>query len=133
MITKPADALGGKCQTKALIRELVRESILSMMTRLEAPFDARKSGIYIASLRQQQEAVGTALQARDWRRTCVRCRKLIGLPRKTLTDSALAWRVFVNTRDLLKVPSQRNTTAKTHCALGGPFSKKSGGSRTAPP
>lgn len=106
MITELADAPGGEWRTKALIRELVRASISSMMTRLEAPFDAQESATYAASIRQQQESVGTALQARDWSHAAELASdaaELIGLPRQALTDPALAWRILANTRELLKV------------------------------
>ncbi|CUH22774.1 hypothetical protein JSE7799_00604 [Jannaschia seosinensis] len=106
MIVELADAPGNEWRTKALIREHVRGAISSMMARLEAPFDPQESEAYVASLRQQQGAVGTALQARDWSHAsdlASDTADLVGLPREALADPAIAGRILVNTRELLNV------------------------------
>ena len=106
MITELGDVPGSEWRSKALIRELVRGATSRMLARLEAPFDAQESEAYIASLRQQQGAVETALQARDWGQAAglaSGAADLIGLPREALTDPTLAWRILANTRELLKV------------------------------
>ena len=89
---------------KVMIREMVRESVATMLARLEAPFDAEESRAYLADCKEKRRGVDTALRLRDWPAAVdlgASAASLVGLGEEALTAPATARELLIKTRSLL--------------------------------
>ncbi len=91
-------------RTKVMIREMVRNSVATMLARLEAPYDADESRAYLASCEERKGTAADALRARDWAKAAdfgTAAASLVGLNQETLTTPAIARDILIKTRTLL--------------------------------
>ena len=94
---------------KVMIREMVRESVATMLARLEAPFDAAESRAYLAKCEEKRQGVDTALRLRDWPSAAnlgASAASLVGLGEDALAAPAIAREVLIKTRSLLDLALQ---------------------------
>lgn len=115
-------APGSEWRTKVMIREMVRESVATMLARLEAPFDADESRAYVAGCEQKRQSVDNALRTRDWPVAAdlgSSAAALAGLDEDTLALPAIAREILIKTRSLLDVALRVEDSCDDPLTLGG--------------
>ena len=104
MLAELTIAPASEWRTKVMIREMVRNSVATMLARLEAPYDADESRAYLASCEERKGTVADAMRARDWAKAAdfgTSAASLVGLSQETLTAPAIARDILAKTRTLL--------------------------------
>ena len=109
MTAELTTAPASEWRIKVMIREMVRESVATMLARLEAPFDAAESRAYLAKCEEKRQGVDTALRLRDWPSAAnlgASAASLVGLGEDALAAPAIAREVLIKTRSLLDLALQ---------------------------